>query len=121
MIDLPSRPLLRLIGLLAATLILAALAYGLRLHVVGDAPAQDRGIVVVPATPQAHAIAPAAPAPASPVASPVAPVSATPPPSAADLEAMALQDEAEDRARSHARMIERAAARGVTPADAGVN
>jgi hypothetical protein len=43
---LTSKPLvIRLLLLIAATLVLAALAYGLRIHVVGDPPARDLTIV----------------------------------------------------------------------------
>lgn len=43
---LTSKPLmLRLLLLIGATLVLAALAYGLRIHIVGDPPARDLTIV----------------------------------------------------------------------------
>ena len=43
---LTSKPLvIRLVLLIAAMLVLAALAYGLRIHVVGDPPAHDLTIV----------------------------------------------------------------------------
>ncbi|MBY9064324.1 hypothetical protein K7957_15400 [Sphingomonas yunnanensis] len=43
---LTSKPLvIRLALLIAALLVLAALAYGLRIHVVGDPPARDLAIV----------------------------------------------------------------------------
>jgi len=54
---LTSKPLvIRLLLLIAAMLVLAALAYGLRIHVVGDPPARD--LTIVDGTATATAAAP---------------------------------------------------------------
>jgi hypothetical protein len=56
---LTSKPLvIRLVLLIAAMLVLAALAYGLRIHVVGDPPARDLTIVDGTATAAAPRPAP---------------------------------------------------------------
>ena len=59
MFRLTSKPLVvRLLLLIGAMLVLAALAYGLRIHVVGDPPARDLTIVDGTATATAPRPAP---------------------------------------------------------------
>ncbi|TCP33797.1 hypothetical protein [Sphingomonas sp. BK235] len=45
---LPSRPWLRLACLVAAAIVLAALVFGLRIHVVGDPPGTARVLRLAP-------------------------------------------------------------------------